>query len=296
MSKSSCKMLCYCIKHYYCHDDRILRNSNSYHSSRSKIDPSIKTQARRARDVPRYLAREHINDNIKIAENSKNIGQVILTERNRGTQPRRNRRVRVPKLKQLPLEESMWYKITMPYGNKYEKGYVINNPLNCIAPETFVPIRYNVHRHRANFYVYDNKIAVVLINCDRKITTTQGYKLIVRVTIPPFSQCEIDAEFKEKLNQAMAKRYVPATKAQDLSKFHGDPELISDYFCTLFQPRILKFLINVASQQQPGPHLEVLNLNGNKLDIVETLRILKLKLLKLKILHIGHNEIKEMKR
>ena len=82
------------------------------------------------------------------------------------------------------------------------------------------------------------------------------------------------------------------TKALDLSRFHRDPEIISDYFCALFQPRILKSVINVVSQHQP--ELEALNLDGNKLDMVETLHILKLKLPKLKILHIG-DEIKDIK-
>ena len=100
----------------------------------------------------------------------------------------------------------MWYKVTIPHGNKYEKGYIINNLLHYITPETFVPMMYNVYRHGANFYVDDHKIAVALLTCDRKITTTQGYKLIVRVTIPPFPHCEINAEFKEKLKQALAKR------------------------------------------------------------------------------------------
>ncbi|KAK9294276.1 hypothetical protein QLX08_011059 [Tetragonisca angustula] len=154
MPKLSCKMLCcyddrngrsgsFKYKQYYCHDDRVSRNSsNSYHSITSKL--SFKTQARRARDVPRYLAREHINNNIRIAENSNNSGQAILTERNKGTQPGRNGRVSVPKLKQLPLEESMWYKVTILHGNKYEKGYIINNLLHYIAQETFVPMMYNI--------------------------------------------------------------------------------------------------------------------------------------------------------
>ncbi|KAK9294277.1 hypothetical protein QLX08_011060 [Tetragonisca angustula] len=51
--------------------------------------------------------------------------------------------------------------------------------------------------------------------------------------------------------------------------------------------------MNVVSQHQP--ELEALNLDGNKLDMVETLHILKLKLPKLKILHIGDNEIKDIK-
>ena len=65
----------------------------------------------------------------------------------------------------------------------------------------------------------------------------------------------------------MAKRYVPATKALDLSSFQRDPKLISDYICALPQPRILKSVVNVVSQHQP--ELEALNLDGNKLDMVE---------------------------
>lgn len=77
--------------------------------------------------------------------------------------------------------------------------------------------------NEANFYVDDNKVAVALLDCDRKITTTDGYKLLIRVTKPPFPQCEIDTKLKERLKQAMAKRYVLATNALDLSRFHRDP-------------------------------------------------------------------------
>lgn len=69
----------------------------------------------------------------------------------------------------------------------------------------------------------DHKIAVALLDCDRKITTTDGFKLQVRVSKPAFPQCEIDNKLKERLKQAMAKRYVHETNALDLSKFHRDP-------------------------------------------------------------------------
>lgn len=42
------------------------------------------------------------------------------------------------------------------------------------------------------------------------------------------------------------------------------------------------------------PDLEVLNLNGNILDIDLTLRVVKLKLLKLRILHISDNSNRDM--
>lgn len=74
----------------------------------------------------------------------------------------------------------------------------------------------------ASFYVDNYKTANALLNCDRKITMTDGFKLQVRAK-PGVPQCEIDDKLKEQLKQAMSKRYVQETNALDLSKFHQDP-------------------------------------------------------------------------
>lgn len=288
-------------KHYFGHDYRVARNDgNSYHTyNRPRV--SFKTQARPARDVPRSLALACLDEDVQMATSSNNNNrQVIITGRNRGTQrgrnsPVPNRRFRmglVPRLKRIPLGEPSWYKITIPYGHKYDKDYIINNLLSYIAPETFIPIMYKVFGNEANFYVDDNKVAVALLECDRKITTTDGYKLVIKITKPPFPQCEIDAKLKERLKQAMAKRYVHATNALDLSRFHRDPDLISDYFCALFRPQILKAVLDIVSEHIPD--LEALNLDGNKLQIIERLSILNQKFLKLRILYIGDNRINDM--
>lgn len=76
--------------------------------------------------------------------------------------------------------------------------------------------------NEASFYVDDQKTAIALLNCDRKITMTDGFKLQIRVK-PGFPQCEIDDKLKDRLKQAMVKRYVQETNALDLSKFHRDP-------------------------------------------------------------------------
>ena len=68
---------------------------------------------------------------------------------------------------------------------------------------------FDLSRHGSNFYVDDSKMALALLNCNRQIITNQGYGLIVRVTIPLFPQCEIDAEFQEKLKQARNDIYRP---------------------------------------------------------------------------------------
>lgn len=73
----------------------------------------------------------------------------------------------------------------------------------------------------ATFYVDDQKAANALANCDRKITLTDGFKLLIKVK-PGYPQCEINDKLKERLKQAMEKRYIAETKALDLSKFHQD--------------------------------------------------------------------------
>ncbi|XP_071862194.1 nuclear RNA export factor 1 [Bombus fervidus] len=289
-------------KHYFGHDDRVPRNDRgSYLGNRPRV--SFKTQARPTRDVPRSLALACLDEDVQMAtssNNNNNNRQVIMTGRNRRTQRGRNspvphRRYRtslVPRSKRFPMGETNWYKISIPYGQKYDKDYIINNLLSYIAPETFLPIMYRVFGNEANFYVDEAKIAVALLDCDRKITTTDGYKLLVRVSKSPFPQCEIDDKLKERLKQAMAKRFMHATNALDLSRFHRDPDLVSDYFCALFQPAILKVVLDIVSEYIPG--LEALNLDGNKLQTIQNLNILNRKFLKLKILYIGDNRIKDI--
>jgi len=76
--------------------------------------------------------------------------------------------------------------------------------------------------NEASFYVDDHKIANALLNCDRKITMSDGFKLQVKAK-PGFPVCEVDDKLKERLKQALVKRYVQETNALDLSRFHLDP-------------------------------------------------------------------------
>ncbi|CAD1476164.1 unnamed protein product [Heterotrigona itama] len=188
------------------------------------------------------------------------------------------------------LCESNCYKIIIPGGHKYKKDYIINNLNNYVAPETIVPIKYRKRGNEANFFVDDKKVAVTLLDCE--IITNRGKQLTVRVTTSAFPRCIIDDEFEERVKQAMVKRYVPVIKMIDMSKFHRDPDLISDYFCALSCPPVLDTVFNVLSEHMSD--LKAINLNGNILDIDLTLRMIKSKLLELKILHIGDNSLKDI--
>ena len=79
----------------------------------------------------------------------------------------------------------------------------------------------------------------------------------------------------------------------DLSRiFHRDFDLLSDYLCALLWPLVLEVVFNVLSENMPD--LKALNLNRNILDIDLILRMVKLKLVASKILHIGENLIRDI--
>ncbi|KAL2737440.1 nuclear RNA export factor 1-like isoform X1 [Vespula maculifrons] len=283
-------------KHYFGHDDRVGRTSSGTCGNRRRV--SFKPQGRLGRDVSRSLTLA-LDDDIPMAGTSNNNNrQVIVRGRNRGLSRGRNsplphRAIRTGILstpQSLPAGETNWYKITIPYGAKYTKDYILSS-LNSIASEAFVPIMYKTSGNEASFYVDSQKAASILLHCDRKITTTNGFKLRIKIKLG-FPQCEISDALKERLKQAMVKRYVQETNALDLSKFHHDPDLIADYFCALSRPIMLMAVLDIVSEYVPT--LEALNLDGNKLYMIEKLDVLYKKFPRLKILYIGDNKIKEI--
>ncbi|XP_076636350.1 nuclear RNA export factor 1 isoform X1 [Colletes latitarsis] len=290
-------------KHYFGHDIRVQRNNDgSYHGSRPKV--TFKAQenmmARAARNIRKNLVL-CLDDDVQMATSSNNnSSDFTIRERKWGVRGRVSplpsrpyRGGKMPfRMKQLLAFEPTCYKITIPYGHKYDKDYILNNLLSYIAPETFVPILYKVVGNEASFYIDDMKVAIALINCNNKITITDGFKLQLRVSQEGFPYCEIDSKLKERLKQAMAKRYVNETNALDLSKFHQDPHLVADYFFPLCRPIMLKTVLDIVSECIPN--LEALNLDANRLQVLEKLNVLGKKFSKLKILYIGDNRIKEI--
>lgn len=115
-----------------------------------------------------------------------------------------------------------WYQVIIPHGAKHEKDLILRTLLSYISPDIFIPHYYRTNGNSAVFYVEDVKAAEKLFNADRKITMSDGFRLciIVKNNAP---NIQIDADMKEKMKLAMAKRYNAATKALDLTKFHMDP-------------------------------------------------------------------------
>lgn len=129
-----------------------------------------------------------------------------------------------------------------------------------------------------------------MLNCDRKIITADEFKLTIKVK-PDYPLCQVDGILEQKLKDAMAKRYVQATNALDLSAFHYDTELVNDYICALSTPRILTAVFNIVAKEIPN--LVALNLDNNKFHTLDQLKIYTKKFVNLKILYIGGNKVSQ---
>lgn len=289
-------------KGYFGHDDRVGRQGRD-RRPHGPIKHRVSFKTHTPHNMSRNLAFANLDDDIPMTSNN-NTRQVILNREradrgwrnvSRGrNSPMPNRNFKGGQSgsrRPPPLRESSWYRVTIPYGQKYEKDFIINTLLNYITPDVFVPILYKTSATDASFYIDDYKTAVALQSCDYKITMSDGFKLQVKVK-PGFPIYDIDDKLKERLKQAMGKRYVQDTNALNLSKFHRDPDLCSDYFCALFHPIMLMTVLDIVAEHIPN--LEALNLEGNKLQNIERLNVLTKKFSKLKILFIGDNKIRDI--
>lgn len=114
-----------------------------------------------------------------------------------------------------------------------------------------------------------------------------GHKMLIRVrTGLPTTQ--VDDSLKEKMKLAMVKRYTATTKALDLTKFHADDDL-RDIFCPLFRHQIMLAAVDVIAENIPD--LEALKLDDNKIQTLDHLKCMPVKLPYLKILHLANNRV-----
>lgn len=122
---------------------------------------------------------------------------------------------------------------------------------------------------------------------DRTIEMPNGFKLIVKVRngVPPF---KIDAQTRERMKLAMAKRYNAATKALDLTKFHSDSDL-QDIYCGLSRVPIFAAATEIILENVS--ELEALNMDGNRIHKLEMFKNLLNKLPNLKILYLSNNKV-----
>ncbi|XP_021921286.1 nuclear RNA export factor 1-like [Zootermopsis nevadensis] len=184
-----------------------------------------------------------------------------------------------------------WFKVTIPYGGKYSKDYILKTLLASVAPTIFIPLRYEVRGSDSSFFVDDYNAAEKLTSISKKITTFKGFKLLVKVR-PGLPHVEIDSTMKEKIKAAMIKRFNVNLKALDLSRFHTDPDLMDSYAVALFRPAMMLAVLDIVVEN--APDLAALDLSDNKLYSLDNLSVLSTKLPSLRVLYIGRNRIRDI--
>lgn len=189
--------------------------------------------------------------------------------------------------KKLVSGPTSWFEVKIPYGHKYEKDFILRSLLQAIQPLMFIPHYWKVEDTAVSFYIEDFPSAEALQKADRTIGLPDGRKMIVIVRngSPQFT---VNEQLKDRMKLAMVKRYNPATKALNLEKFHNDPDL-ADIFCPLFRPQIMMAAFDVIKENIPD--LEALNLNDNKLHMLDHFKLLDKKAPNLKILYMANNKI-----
>uniref|UniRef100_U5EYT0 Putative mrna export factor tap/mex67 n=1 Tax=Corethrella appendiculata TaxID=1370023 RepID=U5EYT0_9DIPT len=192
------------------------------------------------------------------------------------------------------LQGMSWYAVTILFGQKYPKEFLLKALLDQMRPEMFIP-HYWQNDDQSNtkaivFYVDEYKMAEELRKCDGRIQMPDGFKMKIKVQqrIPTV---KVDSTLKDRMKLAMVKRYNITTKALNLEKFHSDADLL-DIFCGLFRPMIMVAAIEVISENIPD--LVALNLDNNKINILDHFKCLVDKLPSLKILHLAENRIQSI--
>ncbi|XP_051533802.1 nuclear RNA export factor 1-like [Myxocyprinus asiaticus] len=186
-----------------------------------------------------------------------------------------------------------WFKITIPFGKKYDKNWILP-ALQNICSKPFHAVHYHTDGNRAQFYIEDSTTANALVKVSRQITDKDGYKVSVLMnSCPPPTLINVDLkpEDLEHLKQCMAKRFDGSQQALDLNNIRVDPDLVSQNIeVTLNRKNSMQGVIKIIEENIP--ELLSLNLSNNRLFRLDDLADIVHKVPNLKILNLSHNELK----
>ncbi|TRZ07097.1 hypothetical protein HGM15179_020011 [Zosterops borbonicus] len=158
-----------------------------------------------------------------------------------------------------------WFKITIPYGKKYDKSWLLSSIQNlCSVP--FTPVEVS--------------------------EGTRGVVIVINSSAPPQSlQNELKPEEVEQLKLCMSKRYDGAQKSLDLKSLRVDPDLVSQGIDVVLNQRSSMGVV-LRIIEENIPELQSLTLGSNRLFRLDDLAELPLKVPGLKVLDLSRNELK----
>lgn len=185
-----------------------------------------------------------------------------------------------------------WYKIQIPHGKKSGKVFILKS-LQSVCVGQIVPINFQFIGNSAEFYVNDHTVADQLKRANRKITTPEGFKLLINVGRCSIPVCSIDSETEESIKNCMSSRYDAISHTLNLSKFHNDPSLkATGLYVPLNKPVVLTAVAKIIKEHIP--EIEVLDLSDNRLYSIDTLNVLVPICKQLKSLIFRNNKLRSV--
>ncbi|XP_070113229.1 nuclear RNA export factor 2-like [Equus caballus] len=185
-----------------------------------------------------------------------------------------------------------WFKITIPYGRKYDKTWLMNSiQSHCSVP--FTPVDFHYVKDWARFFVQDAGPASALRDVSYKICGKENQKIsiIVDPSAEPYSvQNKLEPEEMEQLKLAMSKRYDVSQQALDLQTLRFDPDLV-DHDVDIILNRRSCMAATLQIIETNFPKLLSLNLCNNKLYQLDGLSDIIQKAPTIKILNLSKNEL-----
>ncbi|XP_059787796.1 nuclear RNA export factor 1 isoform X1 [Balaenoptera ricei] len=186
-----------------------------------------------------------------------------------------------------------WFKITIPYGRKYDKSWLLSMiQSKCSVP--FTPIEFHYENTRAQFFVEDASTASALKAVNYKILDRENRRIsiIINSSPPPHTvQNELKPEQVEQLKLIMSKRYDGSQQALDLKGLRSDPDLVAQNIDVVLNRRSC-MAATLRIIEENIPELLSLNLSNNKLYRLDDLSSIVQKAPNLKILNLSGNELK----
>uniref|UniRef100_A0AAY4BY77 Nuclear RNA export factor 1 n=1 Tax=Denticeps clupeoides TaxID=299321 RepID=A0AAY4BY77_9TELE len=187
-----------------------------------------------------------------------------------------------------------WFKITIPHARKYDRKWLLT-ALQNLCPVPFTPVHCSTEGNKVQFYIDDASTAAALSKVSRKITDSDGYKVVVFMnpcsSPPSFTLTDLKPEDLEHLKQCMSKRFDGSQQALDLSNIRTDPDLVSQHIEVILNRKsCMQAVIKIIEENIP--ELVSLNLSNNRLYRLDDLLTLVNKTQNLKILNLSHNELK----
>uniref|UniRef100_A0A8C4PLV7 Nuclear RNA export factor Tap RNA-binding domain-containing protein n=1 Tax=Equus asinus TaxID=9793 RepID=A0A8C4PLV7_EQUAS len=187
-----------------------------------------------------------------------------------------------------------WFKITIPYGRKYDKTWLMNSiQSHCSVP--FTPVDFHYVKDWARFFVQDAGPASALRDVSYKICGVENQKIsiIVDPSAEPYSvQNKLEPEEMEQLkgNADSSKRYDVSQQALDLQTLRFDPDLV-DHDIDIILNRRSCMAATLQIIETNFPKLLSLNLCNNKLYRLDGLSDIIQKAPTIKILNLSKNEL-----